>query len=181
MLVLSRRPSEKILFPSVGISVEIIQTKGNTVRVGIEAPEDVRILRDELKTRSTDQLVQANKIVLSNQTSTDELGQDEKLWLAERIDEIGLAVALAQNQQRQGLTETVDIALEQAIERLRELKERLIPTESKPVVCEPNVAYSTQKDEVRLAFEDRKCSHFRLDFSFVASSDYRSGVTSAFH
>ena len=34
MLVLSRRPHEKIAFPSLGISVEILRVDGRTVRVG---------------------------------------------------------------------------------------------------------------------------------------------------
>ena len=48
MLVLTRRPNEKIVFPNLGVTVQIIQSKPNAVRVGIEAPPDVRILRDEL-------------------------------------------------------------------------------------------------------------------------------------
>lgn len=49
MLVLSRRPEETIVFPELGITVEVIRTKGNTVRLGIKAPEEVRILRGELQ------------------------------------------------------------------------------------------------------------------------------------
>ena len=48
MLVLSRKEEQKILFPALGISLEILHIKGSTVRVGIDAPMEVRILRDEL-------------------------------------------------------------------------------------------------------------------------------------
>lgn len=48
MLVLSRREDDKILFPSLGISVQILRVDGNKVRVGIDAPRDVRVLRHEL-------------------------------------------------------------------------------------------------------------------------------------
>jgi len=48
MLVLSRRPDEKIVFPELGISIKVIRTKGNQVRLGIQAPETIRILRGEL-------------------------------------------------------------------------------------------------------------------------------------
>ena len=48
MLVLSRRPEEEIVFPELGISVKVIRTKGNEVRLGITAPNSVRILRGEL-------------------------------------------------------------------------------------------------------------------------------------
>jgi carbon storage regulator CsrA len=48
MLVLSRRPSEKVLFPNLGISVEILRVEGKAVRLGINAPRDIRILRAEV-------------------------------------------------------------------------------------------------------------------------------------
>jgi carbon storage regulator CsrA len=48
MLVLSRKVDERI---QVGenISITVVQVRGNTVRLAIEAPKDVRILRAELE------------------------------------------------------------------------------------------------------------------------------------
>ena len=54
MLVLSRRKEETIVFPELGISVEVIRVDGNKVRLGIKAPESVRILRGELEQTATD-------------------------------------------------------------------------------------------------------------------------------
>ena len=48
MLVLSRRSEEQIVFPELGITVEVLRIKGNVVRLGIKAPDSVRILRGEL-------------------------------------------------------------------------------------------------------------------------------------
>ena len=48
MLVLSRRESDKVLFPSLGISVEVLRVQGNTTRLGISAPTDIPILRHEI-------------------------------------------------------------------------------------------------------------------------------------
>jgi carbon storage regulator CsrA len=48
MLVLSRRPNEKILFPNLGITVQVLRSNGNVTRLGIEAPQDVRIIREEI-------------------------------------------------------------------------------------------------------------------------------------
>lgn len=48
MLVLSRRTNESVEFPELGITVEVIRLKGNTVQLGIKAPDSVRILRGEL-------------------------------------------------------------------------------------------------------------------------------------
>ncbi len=47
MLVLSRKPGEKIVIGN-SIAFIVVQVKGDRVRVGIEAPEQVRILRAEL-------------------------------------------------------------------------------------------------------------------------------------
>ncbi|HEY2413743.1 MAG TPA: carbon storage regulator [Pirellulaceae bacterium] len=47
MLVLSRKQQEQIKIGDQ-ITVTIVRVKGNTVRVGIEAPRDVRVIRGEL-------------------------------------------------------------------------------------------------------------------------------------
>ena len=49
MLVLSRRESEKVLFPELGVTLEIVRIKGNVVRVGIDAPRSIRVIRGELQ------------------------------------------------------------------------------------------------------------------------------------
>jgi carbon storage regulator len=48
MLVLSRRSLEGIVLPGLGITVRILTIKGNAVRLGIEAPDDVKVVREEL-------------------------------------------------------------------------------------------------------------------------------------
>ncbi|MAT14127.1 MAG: hypothetical protein CMJ46_02525 [Planctomyces sp.] len=48
MLVLSRRLNEKVLFPNLGISIEILKVNKDRVRLGIEAPESIQVLRSEI-------------------------------------------------------------------------------------------------------------------------------------
>lgn len=48
MLVLTRKANQQIQIGD-NVVVTILQIKGNTVRVGIEAPRDVRVIRGELK------------------------------------------------------------------------------------------------------------------------------------
>lgn len=48
MLVLSRGQNDKVVFPTLGITVEILRLVGSRVRLGIEAPKHVPILRNEL-------------------------------------------------------------------------------------------------------------------------------------
>lgn len=47
MLVLTRKPQEKIRIGD-NITITVIKTKGNGVRLGIEAPADISVLRGEL-------------------------------------------------------------------------------------------------------------------------------------
>ena len=48
MLILSRKEDQKVVFPNLGISVAVLNIRGNQVRLGFEAPNDVSILREEL-------------------------------------------------------------------------------------------------------------------------------------
>jgi carbon storage regulator CsrA len=49
MLVLSRSVTQKILFPGFETTVEVVSIKGNAVRLGIHAPPEVTVLRQELR------------------------------------------------------------------------------------------------------------------------------------
>ena len=49
MLILGRKENQKICFPELGISVQILRVHGSKVRLGIDAPMEVRIVRDELQ------------------------------------------------------------------------------------------------------------------------------------
>ena len=48
MLCLSRKRGEKIVLTG-GIEVTVVAIKGNVVRLGFVAPQDVKILRSELE------------------------------------------------------------------------------------------------------------------------------------
>ena len=52
MLVLSRRENERIRLGD-SIVITVVRVAGDKVRLGIEAPSDVRILRDELLPHET--------------------------------------------------------------------------------------------------------------------------------
>lgn len=47
MLVLSRKSNQSIVI-GANIKIQVLKISGNTVRIGIEAPNDVKILRGEL-------------------------------------------------------------------------------------------------------------------------------------
>lgn len=66
MLVLSRRQDDKVLFPNLGIIVHILRVEGSKVRVGVDAPPDVKILRHEL--RETPKPRESTGVVNANQS-----------------------------------------------------------------------------------------------------------------
>jgi len=49
LLVLSRRLNEKLYFPTLDATVKVLDVKQGVVRLGVEAPPDVPVLRDELR------------------------------------------------------------------------------------------------------------------------------------
>jgi len=55
MLVLSRKRSERILIGD-DVAITIVDIRGGKVRVGIDAPEDVRIMRSELSREAAERL-----------------------------------------------------------------------------------------------------------------------------
>ena len=54
MLVLSGRLHDKIVFPGFHTSVEVVSIQSGTVRLGVEAPEEVRVLRHTVPDREAE-------------------------------------------------------------------------------------------------------------------------------
>ncbi len=48
MLILTRKPSESILINDNQVEVKILEVKGRYVRLGINAPKDVSVHREEI-------------------------------------------------------------------------------------------------------------------------------------
>lgn len=65
MLVLTRKTDEQIMIGDE-IKITLVQIRGNRVRLGIEAPRDVRVVRSELTVAKQDQAGedQAGEVVL---------------------------------------------------------------------------------------------------------------------
>ena len=63
MLVLSRKTNESIVIDGQ-ITITVLRTKGNNVRLGIEAPKEIPIRRKELRelTVAKDLYVEANDV-----------------------------------------------------------------------------------------------------------------------
>jgi carbon storage regulator len=48
MLVLSRKRGEKIVIPQYNITLTVLEIRGDRIRVGITAPQDVPVHRQEI-------------------------------------------------------------------------------------------------------------------------------------
>ena len=112
MLVLSRGPTDKIIFPNLDITVEILRIAGNKVRVGIDAPEDVRVLRHEL---------------VDEQSGTGASTRPSHLSHAfrNRLNTANLALHLLQRQLDAGLAEEAETTLQKALHELDTLNETI--------------------------------------------------------
>ncbi len=123
MLVLSRRASETIRFPQLGISVSILSVKGNRVQVGVDAPAQIQIVRKELEsvadTNGKDGM--ANSIVSNSLASVK--SSEEKHALKNRLNRAMLALQLTQKQLSAGQLESADKTLAFALARLAELED----------------------------------------------------------
>ena len=57
MLILTRKLDETILIGE-NISIKIVEIRGKQVRIGIDAPADILVLREEMKLREQDEPVE---------------------------------------------------------------------------------------------------------------------------
>ena len=52
MLVLSRKRGERIVIPDCSITITVVAVKRNTIQLGIAAPAEVAVLREEVVGRN---------------------------------------------------------------------------------------------------------------------------------
>ena len=69
MLILTRRISEKLIIGE-NVTVTILSVKGNHVRIGIDAPRDVKINREEIFKRVQKEQKELNREPQSKTAST---------------------------------------------------------------------------------------------------------------
>ncbi|QDT12356.1 response regulator [Stieleria marina] len=93
MLVLSRGENDRIVFPSLGISVEVLKMKGSKVAIGIDAPQHIRVVRHELLQASDaypDQSVDAEVNQMRQHELRNEINRATlKLQIAAKLFENG--------------------------------------------------------------------------------------------
>jgi two-component system, OmpR family, response regulator len=119
MLVLTRRLQEKIVFPTVNATVQVIAVKGGAVRLGIEAPPEVPIQRAEVRERA-----------LEWQPDGDPSGARAKLHqlshlLQNRLNIAATGLGLLQRQLQAGMLQDAELTLGRVEDELELLRQRL--------------------------------------------------------
>jgi carbon storage regulator CsrA len=116
MLVLTRRPLQKILFPGINTTVQVVAVRSGAVRLGIEAPPEIIVLREELSARARTQEPGAGpRPAGADGPTLRPLNHLLRNWL----DVAAIGLALLHRQTRAGLTETTVDPLDQEIGALR--------------------------------------------------------------
>jgi len=113
MLVLSRKPQETIVFPNLGITLEIVRIAGGKVRVGIEAPSQVEVLRGEIANRSTE--------LCAEDTQSNERPKSWKHHLRNRLHTAGLGLKLLEKQLAAGMLDEAEETLAKALGVFKQL------------------------------------------------------------
>lgn len=160
MLVLSRRPNDKIVFPHLGISVEILRVTGNAVRVGIEAPPEVAVVRHEIMEQG--KLFPRPEVAESRGLSIHRL----RNWL----NKANLALYVMQRQLESGKAEEAQRNLQKALDAFQSLDEELGALEQQRAAARAGGQLSAllvedDDNEAALLAEYLRLSGFRVDMA----------------
>jgi len=128
MLVLSRKEGEKIVFPTIGVTLELLRMKGNTARLGIDAPKDLPVVREELRDRA-EQLAQAAR------KPSGKLSHK----LRNRLHTASLALHLYKRQLERGMTRQAEATLDKVLKEFETIENEAAAASKapKPMMPEP--------------------------------------------
>jgi carbon storage regulator CsrA len=112
MLVLSRKENERVLFPHLGIAVQILRAGGGKVRLGLEAPSDVAVIRHEIA--DPEQLAEfAERLQKRAKNANHEMRN--------RLNTILLGLSLVQKQLSRNLVEDAEETLSHLLGNLHDM------------------------------------------------------------
>ena len=85
MLILTRKPGESI-FIGEDIKITIVEIRGHQIRVGIEAPKDMRIYREEIFKQIRSENTQAAESTKQTEKLIDTISEQIKSKEVEESD-----------------------------------------------------------------------------------------------
>ena len=124
MLVLSRKLHEKIVLPTLKVAVQVVGIKGGAVRLGIQAPREVTVLREEIPDRAAEWAEQASRPAAPPAPEPQAI----KFWqpLYQRLKSAGVRLGLLRLQLDTGLTEEAANSLAEKLRNRRAVR-NIIP------------------------------------------------------
>lgn len=124
MLVLSRRLRESIRFPGFDTSVQVVGIKGGVVRLGIEAPPRVAILREEIPDRGA--------IWGPLEAGAPSMEREPSLVMRQGLKTASMALGLARFQLRTGQTQELEATLDKIHVEIQRLRQHLDGGQTRP-------------------------------------------------
>jgi carbon storage regulator CsrA len=148
MLVLARQLHERIIMPAVGATIEVVAIKPNSVRLGIEAPPEIVILREEVFRRGG---AAAEELSARLESSMEDRLDRLKQILRNRLSNVALGLDLL----RQQLGRRDDPTLEGLLQRMS-AEVHLLDNQLRALLNDPR----EQKTSGHLSFVDgaSRCS-----------------------
>lgn len=124
MLVLSRRIDQKVSFPGLGITVQILGIKGSSVKVGVDAPLEIRVIREEL----ADQDLEKGKLPKATpsaqpKTHIIRLEKEARHALRNQLNTLSIALHMFKQQIEAGHDEDADETFERLISYLENISQ----------------------------------------------------------
>jgi carbon storage regulator CsrA len=146
MLVLSRRLNEKIVIPCIQTAVQVLSVKKGQVRLGIEAPPDVEVLREELKDRAVERISSGS----DNRALPSKIRELNHL-LRNRLNVAGLGFEVIRRHMRASRIAEAEAILAKIEEDFQLLQERI---EDEAENIQPRRPSSSAKSPRALLVED---------------------------
>jgi carbon storage regulator CsrA len=120
MLVLSRKLNEKILLPGTHTAIQVVGIKPGVVRLGIDAPPDVLVLREEIPDRNSE-WAKRQRATVEGEGKLKAVGDLAALRL--KLARADLAVLRRQLQA--GLLHEAESTLDKLDEEIKALRQRV--------------------------------------------------------
>lgn len=121
MLVLARQLNERIIMPTVQATIEVVAIKPNGVRLGIDAPPEVTILREEVLRRDG---VAPGSLIRTERDAESRLAQVRHV-LRNRLHTIALGLELMRQQPRMHPSPELESMLHRMEDEVRTLDRQL--------------------------------------------------------
>ncbi len=119
MLVLSRRAKDKIHFPDVGITIHFIRVQSGTAKIGIDAPMQIKIVRDNVCPDAESRAKNVRGELL-------QLPREVRHAIRNELHAISVGTHLLNEQLRMGLEEDAQETFDTIQESLQRLDENRV-------------------------------------------------------